>query len=94
MIKSLTEVGFDIWLNEGFATYLSGLCFEHLEPYYWMPFKQNEINYITSQSGGSVFCTDTTNISRLFSGRLTYAKGAMILHQLRWVLGDSVFIAP
>ncbi|MBP9083742.1 MAG: T9SS type A sorting domain-containing protein [Bacteroidia bacterium] len=81
----------DIWLNEGFATYLSGLCFEHLEPYYWMPFKQNEINYITSQSGGSVFCTDTTNISRLFSGRLTYAKGAMILHQLRWVLGDSVF---
>ncbi len=83
----------DIWLNEGFATYLSGLCYEHLEPSYWMPFKQNEINYITSQPDGSVFCTDTTSIPRLFSGRLTYVKGAMILHQLRWVIGDSAFYA-
>ncbi len=83
----------DIWLNEGFATYLSGLCYEHLAPSYWMPFKQNEINYITSQPDGSVFCTDTTSIPRLFDGRLTYAKGGMILHQLRWVIGDSAFYA-
>lgn len=83
----------DLWLNEGFATYLSGLCYEHLLPVYWMPFKQNEINYITSQPDGSVFCTDTLDINRLFDGRLTYVKGAMILHQLRWVIGDSAFYA-
>ena len=30
----------DIWLNEGFATYLSGLCYEHLQPQNWYQFKQ------------------------------------------------------
>lgn len=81
----------DIWLNEGFATYLSGLYYEHLNPIWWMPFKEGRINNITSQPDGSVFCSDTTNVSRIFSGRLTYAKGAMILHTLRWVLGDNAF---
>ena len=83
----------DIWLNEGFATYLSGLCYEHLLPFYWMPFKQNNINSITSQPGGSVLCTDTTSLNRIFDGRLSYDKGAMILHTLRWVIGDSAFYA-
>jgi aminopeptidase N len=81
----------DIWLNEGFATYLSGLCYEHLDPVWWMPFKEGRINNITSQPNGSVFCSDTTDIGRIFSGRLTYAKGGMILHTLRWVMGDSAF---
>lgn len=83
----------DIWLNEGFATYLSGLCYEHLEPFYWQLYKENNINNITSQPGGSVWCDDTTTVNRIFDGRLTYAKGAMILHQLRWVIGDSAFYA-
>ncbi|CAN5835060.1 M1 family aminopeptidase [soil metagenome] len=84
----------DIWLNEGFASYLSGLCYEHFTPtIYWLPFKQGRISYITSQPDGSVYCPDTVNISRLFDDRLTYAKGAMILHTLRWVIGDSAFYA-
>ncbi len=83
----------DIWLNEGFATYLSGLCYEHLAPAYWMSFKQDAINFVTSQPNGSVLCDDTTNINRIFNGRLSYFKGAMILHQLRWVIGDSSFYA-
>jgi hypothetical protein len=40
---------------------------------------------------GSVFCNDTTNVSRIFSGSLTYDKGAYVLHMLRWVLGDKDF---
>jgi aminopeptidase N len=85
----------DIWLNEGFASYLSGLCYEHFAPpsLYWMPFKQGRISYITSQPDGSVYCPDTVNIPRLFDDRLTYAKGAMVLHTLRWVIGDSAFYA-
>lgn len=84
----------DIWLNEGFATYLSGLCYEHFTPtLYWMPFKQGRISYITSQPDGSVYCADTANVPRVFDGRLSYAKGAMILHTLRWVIGDSAFYA-
>lgn len=82
----------DIWLNEGFATYLSGLCYEHLfDGFYWMPFKTIRINAITSQPDGSVWCPDTTSVSRIFNGRLSYAKGAMILHQLRWIVGDVTF---
>jgi len=81
----------DIWLNEGFATYLSGLCYEHLAPEFWERFREVRINQIVSQPGGSVYCPDTTNISRIFDGRLSYAKGAMILHQLRWIIGDSAF---
>jgi hypothetical protein len=46
---------------------------------------------IVSQPGGSVYCPDTTDVSRIFDGRLSYAKGAMILHQLRWIIGDQAF---
>jgi hypothetical protein len=81
----------DIWLNEGFATYLSGLCYERIQPQYWKQFKQQRINSATSQAGGSVFVNDTTNVGRIFSGRLSYAKGAMVLHMLRWINGDSLF---
>jgi len=84
----------DIWLNEGFATYLSGLTYEHMfGGVWWMPFKKDRIGKITSQPDGSVWCDDTTSVPRIFSSRLSYAKGAMILHQLRWVIGDSAWFA-
>jgi aminopeptidase N len=83
----------EIWLNEGFATYASGLSYEHLDPPIWMPFKKSAINIATSLPDGSVFCTDTTDIDRIFSVELTYFKGAMILHTLRWIMGDSNFFA-
>lgn len=83
----------EIWLNEGFATYASGLSYEHLDPPIWMPFKVSAINIATSLPDGSVFCTDTTDIDRIFSVELTYFKGAMILHTLRWIMGDSAFFA-
>lgn len=81
----------DIWLNEGFATYMSGVCFEHLQPADWYSFKRNLITTITSENGGSVLCDDPDDAGRIFDGRLTYAKGGMMLHSLRWVLGDSIF---
>jgi aminopeptidase N len=83
----------DIWLNEGFASYLSGLCYEFLEPEYWMPFKRGRRDFIVSQPGGSVRCLDTTSVASIFNSRLSYAKGAMVLHMLRWVCGDSAFFA-
>lgn len=83
----------DIWVNEGFADYLSGLCYEFVSPEWWIPYKADRIKRVTKEPGGSVYCTDTTSVGRIFDGRLTYGKGAMVLHTLRWVLGDSLFFA-
>lgn len=81
----------DIWLNEGFATYLQGMCYEFIVPEYWYGYKAGKIESVVSEPGGSVFCTDTNDIGRVFNGRLTYNKGAMVLHMLRWVCGDTAW---
>ena len=84
----------DIWLNEGFATYLASLVIENFDgtPAF-ITDKTNMIDYITSQPGGAVYLTDTeaTNVGRIFSSRLTYNKGAMVLNMLRLKLGDTAF---
>lgn len=81
----------DIWLNEGFATYFEGLTEERFFSDTWMQWKSSAISSITSNSGGSVWCDDTTAVNRIFDGRLSYKKGAYLLHMLRWKLGDSLF---
>lgn len=82
----------NIWLNEGFATYLSGLVYENLQDGYWWPrFKKLNVDRIVSKPDGSVYVKDTTNIGAIFSGRLSYSKGAYLLHMLRWIMGDDDF---
>ncbi len=81
----------DLWLNEGFASYLQGLCYDFLGPQYWHGWKAAQIADIVSLPDGSVFVPDTNDISRLFSARLTYRKGAFVLHMLRWIIGDEAF---
>jgi aminopeptidase N len=82
----------DLWLNEGFATYAAGLCYERFSPnLYWKIWKGNQVDFISSSPGGSVFVTDTLDIPRLFDARLTYSKAAMLLHMLRWKIGDNNF---
>lgn len=83
----------DIWLNEGFASYLTGLTDEFLssDPNDWMNWKTYNIGIVTNQPGGSTWVDDTTSVGRIFNSRLTYRKGALILHMLRWKLGDADF---
>jgi aminopeptidase N len=84
----------DIWLNEGFATYLSGITIENLDGNgAFTTWKQQRNNSITSQTDGAVYLTDadTTSVSRIFNGRLSYNKGSMVLHMLRKKLGDTSF---
>jgi len=81
----------DIWLNEGFATHLASIYMEAKYPASILNTRKNEIASITSQPGGSVKVNDTTNVGRIFDGRLSYNKGSHLLYMLRWILGDSVF---
>lgn len=75
----------DIFISEGLATYCELL---------FMNDNANLIsrqNYVLSQSGGSIYFTDTTDVNRIFDNRLSYQKGACIMHTLRFLLGDSIF---
>ena len=48
--------------------------------------KADMIDFITSQTGGAVYLSDSQamNADRIFSSRLSYNKGAMVVHMLRW----------
>ncbi len=91
----------DIWLNESFATYLTELVTEDFDgDEAFKLWRQkvvdpnlNDWRCITNQANGSVYvpANDTTNVSRIFDGRLSYRKGAMVLHMLRYKLGDLNF---
>ncbi len=84
----------DIWLNEGFATYLTGLTYEHMPGTpWWESWKHQTMNDVINYPDGSVYCDDTTSVNRIFNSRLSYSKGAYVLHMLRWVCGDSAFFA-
>ena len=83
----------DIWLNEGFAVYLTALSYEHLGPV-WLPvFKRENILWAIDSAHGSVWCDDTTSVSRIFNKDLTYSKGEVVLSQLAWLMGENVFFS-
>jgi aminopeptidase N len=81
----------DIWLNESFATFMTGVFTEKLEPTRWQFWKTTTIADATRTGNGSIFVDDTTSVSRIFSYQLTYQKGAYVLRMLQWKLGTSVF---
>lgn len=83
----------DIWLSEGMATYTEQLFLEH----YWgsaaaKATRTSVFNQVMTQTGGSVWVNDTTNVYRIFDGRLTYNKGAAVAHMLRYIAPhDSLY---
>lgn len=85
----------DIWLNEGFATYLEGLSSAYeIRPDRTIAFPdwlERKRYQVTREPGGSVFVRDTTSVGRIFNSRLSYSKGAYLLHMLRWEMGDDAF---
>ena len=84
----------DIWLNEGFATYLASMVIENFDGQAaFVTDKTNMINSITSAANGAVYLTATeaTNVNRIFDSRLSYNKGAMVLNMLRFKMGNTLF---
>ncbi len=81
----------DVWLNEGFATYLQALYDESLSPGYLARSRKTLGDLVTSKPDGSVWVNDTTSDARIFDSRLTYSKASYLVHMLRWKIGDSAF---
>lgn len=81
----------DVWLNEGFATYLSRFYYENKYPENAISNRLAILNNITALPNGSVKVDDTTSVNRIFNSRLTYNKGSYLVNMLRFQLGDSAF---
>ncbi|MFM7387879.1 MAG: M1 family aminopeptidase, partial [Bacteroidota bacterium] len=79
----------DIWVNEGFASYSEQIMLENLYPGQEVQNMQSVHDNVMSQPGGSVWVLDSLNEARIFSGRLTYDKGAAIVHTMRYMLDDD-----
>src|SRR3989339_190219 len=80
-----------IWLNEGFATYAEAVIIEN-----WFG-KAGYANQIESEMNsaksaqGSIWVQNISSIGQIFNGARSYAKGAVVLHMLRGIVGDSTF---
>ena len=87
----------DIWLNEGFATWAEGFWYESYNGYnaYKSDILNNSYYYLSANAGWPIsdpdWAINTPSTSVLFDYSITYMKGSCVVHQLRYVLGDSLF---
>lgn len=82
----------DLFLNEGFACYCEFIAFEKYSPNIKTELIVSKQNEVKLKPDGSVYCPNPENEERLFDSRLTYQKGASILHTLRFLVNnDSIF---
>lgn len=76
----------DIWLNEGFARYSEALWIEHSRGTAAYHQYMNSLIRLDQQ----VYVEDTTDAYVIFD-RVVYDKGALVLHMLRYLVGDEDF---
>lgn len=87
----------DIWVNEGFATWTEAFWVENTYGYsgYKSTIDNDARAYLQNNPGWAISVPDwavtTPSTDVLFNYPITYAKGACALHQIRYLLGDSLF---
>lgn len=87
----------DIFLNEGFATFCEALWLESSGGYasYKSDINSDASSYLSGNPGWAIsnpaWAVTTPNTNTLFNFAITYAKGACVLHMLRYTLGDTLF---
>jgi aminopeptidase N len=87
----------DIWLNEGFATYIEALWQEKTRGYkdYKITIDDFANTYLRLNPGYPIYNPDWVenppDEEILFNFATTYVKSGCVLHMLRYVLGDNLF---
>jgi aminopeptidase N len=86
----------NIWMNEGFASYAEYIASQYLisqsSADNWMT---GEFDFVKSLPGGSVYVPEdlSDDEGRIFDRRLTYSKGAVIIHMIRKEIdNDTLFL--
>ncbi|XP_068631162.1 aminopeptidase N-like [Battus philenor] len=87
----------DLWLNEGFATYIEYVGVDHIEPEWNMfeSFTQDKMNLLRSDalkntSPVSRQVTDASEISQKFD-EISYTKGANLIRMLNHTISEELF---
>lgn len=89
----------DLFLNEGFATWTEAHWTEYSAGYnaYKDEMEGNAAYYLSANPGWPIsdpsWAINTPGNDTLFNYAITYMKGSCVLHQLRYVLGDSTYFA-
>jgi aminopeptidase N len=82
----------DIFVNEGFASYCEYLYYDRFNSHAGAlaDINDRQIN-VKSFAGGSIYTLDTS-AGAVFDSRISYDKGACVIHMLRFVINnDSLF---
>lgn len=88
----------DLWLNEGFASYMEYLAVDHIFPKWniWSQFLFSDHDYALRLDGMvsthpiDVAVHDPNDIGQIFDA-ISYSKGASVIRQLASYIGDTAF---
>lgn len=84
----------NLWLSEGFATYMTILYFEHKYGYdtarHMLAKNRRQVIDFARKKASPVVDSSVTNYMELLNAN-SYQKGGWVLHMLRRHLGDSTF---
>lgn len=81
----------NIWLNEGFATFSEAVYAEYARGQEGYNTSIHDFMVDAKNAIGSIYLQDITSIDEIFDWNKSYAKGAVVLHMLKGIVGDSVF---
>ncbi len=81
----------DIWLNEGFASYCEAVYDEYRTGRKPGVYMASEFLSYALSGNANFYPIYNPPLELIYDYNLEYAKGAWVLHMLRWVMGDQTF---